>query len=80
MINWKVRLLRPDSHKRVSGIPGVIQCKSTLLVHSMKQICLIRLIREGLQIAVFFYSELNLNYYNLVLASYCYKVKRYEIS
>jgi hypothetical protein len=24
MINWKVRLLRPDSHKRVSGIPGGI--------------------------------------------------------
>jgi len=25
MINWKVRLLPPDSHKRVSGIPGVVQ-------------------------------------------------------
>ena len=25
MINWKVRLLRPDSHKRVSGIPGAVQ-------------------------------------------------------
>jgi hypothetical protein len=25
MINWKVRTLRPDSHKRVSGIPGGIQ-------------------------------------------------------
>ena len=25
MINWKVRLLPPDSHKTVSGIPGEVQ-------------------------------------------------------
>ena len=27
MINWKVRLLRPNSHKRVSGKPGVIHVR-----------------------------------------------------
>jgi hypothetical protein len=33
MINWKVRLLRPDSHKRVSGIPGVIQSEDEPFVY-----------------------------------------------
>ena len=51
-----------------------------LLAQSIKQICSIRLITKGLQIAVFFHSELNLKQYNLVLAGYCDKVKRYEIS
>jgi len=32
MINWKVRLLRPESHKRVSGIPGAIQNGNVLVV------------------------------------------------
>jgi len=25
VINWRVRPLRPDSHKRVSGMPGALQ-------------------------------------------------------
>ncbi len=37
MINWKVRLLRPDSHKRVSGIPGAVHSASHM--NSLQFLC-----------------------------------------